>query len=103
MRVRPEAVMTVEWKVVQPEHVARACEALVAGTYIPRAKPKGLLVRYGGQELSAKEVLRLAYCIAKGMPLDTQVRFASGDKTIHLLRKLGFQAERRQPIQKSAG
>lgn len=49
---------------------------------------------FGDEKLPAKRTLRLAYCLAAGLPLETKLKFASGDSTLNLLRKLGFAAER---------
>jgi hypothetical protein len=86
--------MAIDWNAVRPEHVHRACEICVSSRGTARPRGKGLIVRYRDQDLPAKTVLQHAYRLAKGMPIDAEVRFASGDATLHLLRRLGFQAER---------
>jgi hypothetical protein len=86
--------MAIDWKVVRAEHVSRACELCASGVAGSRVRGKGLVIRYRDRELPAKTVLQHAYRLAKGMPMDAEVRFASGDSTLNLLRKLGFQAER---------
>jgi hypothetical protein len=44
----------------------------------------------GDRKLPAKDVLRLAYCFAHGMPDDVRIQFASGETTLNRLRRLGF-------------
>ena len=85
----------IEWRAIHADHVQRACELTLGGQYPARAKAKGIVIRFREQELPAKHVVKLAYCLAKGLPLGTEVNFASGDGTIKLLRQLGFEAQRR--------
>jgi len=87
--------MAVTWDRVQVEHVRRACELTISRVARPRVPAKGIVVDYRGHELPAKHVLRTAYCLAHEMPLDSEVRFASGEGTIRLLGSLGFIAHRR--------
>lgn len=86
--------MALEWSTVKREHVTRACELLVAGEHRPRAQAKGLFVVFGAQRLPAKHALRLAYCLANGLPLDGPVKFASGEGTVRFLKELGLAVER---------
>ena len=88
--------MKIDWHLVRAEHVEKACELTLGGQYPARAKVKGIVVRIRDVDLPAKHVFRLAYCLAKGMPLDGEVKFTSGDGTISLLRRLGFDARRRE-------
>lgn len=87
--------MKLDWKAVSARHIESACELTLAGQYPARAKAKRIVVRFREQDLPAKHVLKLAYCLAKGIPLGTEVKFASGDGTINLLRQRGFEALRR--------
>jgi hypothetical protein len=48
----------------------------------------------GDRCLPVKEVLRLAYRLAKGLSPDVEVKFASGEASLNLLRRLGFRVER---------
>lgn len=86
--------MKLDWKAVHAQHIETACELTLAGQYPARTKAKGIVVRFRAQDLPAKHVLKLAYCLAKGLPLGTEVKFASGDGTINLLRQHGFDAQR---------
>jgi hypothetical protein len=86
--------MALNWKVVTSDHVAKACAVVAKGDLKPRNSAKGLYVSYGGKELPAKQVLRVAYCIATALPLTADIKFTSGDSTINLLRRLGFEASR---------
>lgn len=45
-------------------------------------------------QLPAKQVLRISYCIAKNLPVDSKFKFSSGDTSLLRLRKLGFEANR---------
>lgn len=85
--------MALDWKSVNEEHVAKACQLVASGGVAPRASAKGIFVLNGGERLPAKHVLRIAYCLAKGMPLDSQVKFSSGEGTVNRLRQLGFEVE----------
>lgn len=89
--------MALDWSTVKPEHVARACELLAAGQHIPRVQAKGLFVVFGHENLPAKQVMRLAYCLANNMPLNATPKFASGEATLNLLRGLGFSVTRSNP------
>jgi hypothetical protein len=82
----------LRWSSVQREHVVQACESLLLGNHRPTAK--GLCVLYKDRHLPAKQVLRVAYCLANSLPVDTNLKFASGEGTLGRLRSLGFQAER---------
>jgi hypothetical protein len=86
--------MAIDWKVLRPEHVSQACEIWLTTATSTRVRGKGLVVRYRNRELPAKAVLQLAYRVAKGLPMGAEVRFASGDGTIRLLKSLGFEAGR---------
>lgn len=85
--------MGLNWKSVTAVHVTQACEALLKSAG-PGAKPRGLVVTYKGKQLSAKDVLRMAYRFANNMPSDTKLKFSSGEASLQLLRSLGFRAER---------
>jgi len=87
--------MALNWNSVRAEHVARACDLLLTGQHRPKAQAKGLLVTYKGQSLPAKHVLRLAYCLANGLPLESKLKFSSGEGTLARLKGLGFPAERK--------
>lgn len=92
--------MALNWTSVKAEHVAKACELLQSGAHRPRAPAKGIVLTYQDSEFPAKHALRLAYCMANKLPLTAEVKFASGDGTIKLLRSLGFVAERKvQPTE----
>jgi hypothetical protein len=84
--------MTLDWKTVRSEHVAKACQLVASGTS-PRAKAKGIFVLRNGARLPAKHVLRVAYCIANGLPLNSTLKFSSGEGTVSRLRGLGFEVE----------
>ena len=87
--------MGLNWKSITANHVTEACEALLSSPSA-RAKPRGLIVTYKGNQLPAKIVLRMAYRIANSVPSETQLKFSSGEGSLQLLRSLGFQAERLQ-------
>ena len=84
--------MQLDWKSVTAEHVRQASQSMVArGSQKPI---KGLVVYIGDDGLSAKDTLREAYRLAKGLPSNSEIRFASGEATLNMLRRLGFRAER---------
>jgi hypothetical protein len=93
--------MALRWSTVKREHVAKACDLILSGQHQPRASAKGLFLLYGEQRLPVKHALRLAYCLANELPLDTPVKFASGEGSLNLLRRLAFTVSR-QASQKGA-
>lgn len=95
--------MKINWKSVRTEHVTKACELVSENAKRPRVGAKGIFVTFRGQGLPAKHVLRLAYCIANELPLDSIVKFSSGDGTVNRLRELGFDAMRRSADANSGG
>lgn len=86
--------MALSWNIVTAEHVRQACELVATGESAPRTKAKGIFVVHRGKRLPAKHVLRTAYLLAKGSPLDTELRFSSGESTVQRLRRLGFEVIR---------
>lgn len=84
--------MAIDWKIVRAEHVARACDLVAQGSH--RKPTRGLFVVHKDTLLPAKEVARVAYLEASGKGPDTELRFASGEATLNLLRRLGFHVER---------
>lgn len=86
--------MALDWNKVTPEHVRRALDFVQAGARPVRNAAKGLVVRHGDVTLPAKQVLRVAYCLAAGLPTESNVKFTSGDGTLKLLQSLGFDAFR---------
>lgn len=91
--------MPIDWSLVTTSHVQKACEAVAAKR---TDRNSGLIVYFGERQLPAKEVLREAYRLAKGLAANAEVNFASGDATLNLLRKLGYRAERHGSRSKSA-
>jgi hypothetical protein len=88
--------MAIEWSSVTATHVRQACDSVVARD-LTRDRDTGLVIFAGERRLPAKEILREAYRLAKGLAPDAQVNFASGEATLNVLRKLGFRAERLGP------
>jgi hypothetical protein len=84
--------MALNWKSVTAEHVRQACRRVSDASRT--VKSSGIIVWDGDRSLSAKEVLRVAYRLANGLPDSTELRFSSGDGSISILRRLGFRAER---------
>jgi len=95
--------MGLNWSTVQRGHVTRACELLLTGQHRPRVSAKGLFVIFQDQRLPAKQVVRLAYCLANDIPLSTNLKFASGESTLKHLLKLGFQVDRSVPSRAVGG
>jgi hypothetical protein len=88
--------MALNWSSVKPEHVSAAFE-LLADKATLITKRHGLVVRQRGAVLPAKEVLRVAHRLANALPRDAEVNFSSGNGTLSVLRRLGFEAERIDP------
>jgi len=84
-------LMLIEWSVITSDHVQQACESVAARS---TDRNKGLVVYSGERRLPAKEVLREAYRLAKGLAPEAEVNFASGEATLNVLRRLGLRAER---------
>lgn len=84
----------LDWSTVKREHVVTACQLLLKGERLPRAQAKGIFLVIESNRLPAKHTLRLAYCLANGLPLDSTITFSSGDGTVNKLRALGFSVER---------
>jgi hypothetical protein len=87
--------MRLNWTSVKAHHVAQACDTLLTSSD-SALKPRGLVVIYKNKQLSAKAVLRLAYCLANSISSEEQIKFASSEGSLTLLRSLGFRAERLQ-------
>ncbi len=87
------ATMALNWKSVKAAHVSQACETLSKSAR-PGPQSRGLIITYKYRKLSAKAVLRMAYCLANNMPAEAKLKFSSGEGTLQRLRSLGFQAER---------
>ena len=85
--------MAIDWSRVAGEHVRRAAETLAPKVGRSRKK-NGLFVIVDGQYYPAKQVLRIAYSLASGIPQAAVPKFSSGDASMRILRKLGFVAER---------
>jgi hypothetical protein len=86
--------MGLNWNAVRAEHVTKACEHLIGAGHVSRARAKGLVVIFKGASLPAKEVLRVAYLFATGLPPESKLKFTSGQGTIDRLKALGFVADR---------
>lgn len=86
--------MALNWKTLRAEHVQKACEMLLAGQHRPRPNAKGLYVDFQGHRLPAKQVMRVAYCLANDLSPDANLKFASGEGTLKRLQDLGFSVER---------
>lgn len=86
--------MALEWSKVSSEHVARACALLADGQVKSAAREKGLFVVFQGRRFAAKQVARLAYCLAHQLSLDAEIKFASGQGTLERLQGLGAKVER---------
>jgi hypothetical protein len=85
--------MALDWKTVKAEHIAKACDIVAGGGSFPKAGAKGIFIVRSGQKLPAKHVLRVAYCLANRMPVDSKVKFSSGEGTVGRLRGLGFDVD----------
>ena len=81
--------MALNWSSVTSENVTEACELVLKGEHRPKVGAKGIFVIFKEQQLPAKHVARLAYCLANRLPLDSKLKFSSGDGIINLLQKRG--------------
>ncbi len=86
--------MALEWSKLEAEHVSRACSLLTEGRVKSSPRKTGLFVIFEGQRLPAKQVAKLAYCLANQLPLDSTLNFASGEGTLKRLQELGAKVER---------
>jgi hypothetical protein len=84
--------MALNWSTVKSEHVETSFDVLKGRAKL--MKHRGLVVRHQGLVLPAKEVLRVAYRLANGLPDNAEVKFSSGDSMLNKLRRLGFDVER---------
>jgi hypothetical protein len=85
-------VVALNWKSVTADHVRAALRQVAASKSANRVS--GLVIFHEGRTLSAKEVLRVAYRLANQMPEDAPLKFSSGDGTLNVLQRLGFNARR---------
>ena len=84
--------MALNWSSVRAEHVQKACDIVRAEN--KSAKSSGLYVVIEHDRFPAKKVVKLAHCFANSLPVDSQLKFSSGDGTMKLLNRLGFTTER---------
>ena len=89
--------MALNWKSISATDVEKACDLVLRGEFSPKAQAKGIFIIQGENKLPAKHVLRLAYCIANGLPLDSKLKFSSGESLVKRLCSLGFDIEHTQP------
>jgi len=92
--MRGERSTPINWRLVQREHVVRACELITSGKLARPARGRGLFVVVGEHRLPAKDVARAAYLLAAGKPADAYLDFASGQSTLDMFKRLGFEVER---------
>jgi hypothetical protein len=84
--------VALNWRSVTAEHVREAMKQV--GASKSKDRSKGLVLIDNSRTFSAKEVLRAAYRLANKLPADSAVKFSSGDGTLNVLTKLGFEAKR---------
>lgn len=89
-----ERSASMNWKLVQREHVHQAADLIRTGRLARPARGRGLFVLVNGERLPAKDVARAAYLLAMGKPADAYLDFASGQTTLDMFARLGFQVER---------
>lgn len=89
--------MAIDWSIIGREHVIKACDLLLKGKERSPTKAKGLFVVIEGQQLPAKQVVRLAYCLASKLSVESAPKFSSGEGTVKLLQRLGFAVDRISP------
>lgn len=89
--------MGIDFSTVRAEHVAEAFK-LTSWEDKHRQRSKGIFIIFEGDALPAKQVIRTAYLLANNLPLDTKLKFSSGERIARRLRSLGFVVERRGEI-----
>lgn len=89
--------MGVNWDIVRRQHVVEACQLVASGRLGRKPLPRGLFILFEGQRLPAKDVARIAHHLAAGNRPDEPLKFASGQGTLDLFTRLGFQVERGSP------
>ena len=92
--------MALNWNSVNADHIALACQHIRDDGKRSPSKSQGIFVIYEDAVLPAKQVMRFAYLLANSMPLDTKLKFSSGESTVKRLRGLGFEVERRAHVQR---
>ena len=93
--------MAINWNTVRADHVVQAFDLVSADAKTRHQRVTGIFVRSGDDLLPAKQVIRIAYLVANNLPLDTKLKFTSGEGTVNRLRDLGFHVERRGQITSS--
>ncbi len=86
--------MGLNWQIILTSDVDPACKLVESGQQTSRTPSKGAFLIHNGRQLPARHVLRLANCLANKLPLDSKLKFASGESSINLLRNLGFTSDR---------
>jgi hypothetical protein len=99
--MRGERSTPINWRLVQREHVMLACELITSGKLSRPVRGRGLFVVVGEHHLPAKDVARAAYLLAIGKPADAYLDFASGQTTLDMFKRLGFDVERSPSARRS--
>jgi hypothetical protein len=89
-----ERVSRVNWKTVQREHVLKACSLASTGKLDRTLRGRALFLLFNGQRLPAKDIARVAYLLAVGRRPDAYLDFSSGQSTLDMFKKLGFEVVR---------
>jgi hypothetical protein len=84
--------VTLNWKSVTADNIREAMKQVGASKFANRKL--GLVLIDKSNVYLAKEILRVAYRLANKLPRDSVVKFSSGDGTLNVLTKLGFDAKR---------
>lgn len=92
--MRGERSTPVNWRVVQREHVLQACEPITSGRLARPVRGLGRFVVVDGNRIPAKDVARAAYLLAVGKSADGYFDFASGQTTLDMFKRLGFEVGR---------
>jgi hypothetical protein len=91
----------IDWSTIQHQHVISAADSIISNPKKP-LRETGLFVVVNGQRLPAKQLLRSAYCLANRLPLGAAPKFASGEATLNVFKRLGFAVERVVPSSNKA-
>ncbi len=84
--------MSVNWTIVQQEHVKEACRRYDAGENFPKRSAKNTFLLLGGKRYPAKFIRGLAYEIAAGYKLNPS-DYSGGAETVRFFKKLGLSTE----------
>lgn len=84
--------MSINWTVVQEEHVKEACRRYDTGEERPRQSARNTFLLFDGKRYPAKFIRGLAYGIATGYELNPN-EYSGGAETVKFFKNLRFSTE----------